>query len=365
VPEFTPGLELSRAFFAEVVKPILDDRYSSLRYSAALLGSGSEVLGYDTEMSTDHEWGPRVDLFLGEDEPEAVRASIDVTLRESLPVTFRGYSTNFGAPDPSDRGVRALEHVMAGPICHKIEIYTVRDFFRSYLGVDVAQPLEPSDWLTLPEQKLLTITSGPVFNDEVGLEAQRQRFQYYPQDVWLYLLASGWTRIGQEEHLMGRAGIAGDEIGSAIIAARLTRDLMRLCFLMERVYAPYPKWFGTAFQQLRCANALTPHLRAALAADSWQARERALVPAYELVASMHNALGITAPVRANARPFFGRPFQVIALNGFADAIVATITDVSVRRLAQRPLIGGLDQFSDSTDLIDNPEFRTVLKQLWS
>jgi hypothetical protein len=34
-----------------------------------------------------------------------------------------------------------------------------------------------------------------------------------------------WNRIGQEEHLMGRAD-RGDEIGSAIIAARLVRDLM-------------------------------------------------------------------------------------------------------------------------------------------
>jgi hypothetical protein len=29
---------------------------------------------------------------------------------------------------------------------------------------------------------------------------------------------------------MGRAGLAGDEIGSALIGARLVRDIMRLCF---------------------------------------------------------------------------------------------------------------------------------------
>ena len=60
---FTPGLELSRAFFAEIVRPLLVDRFPELRYGAALLGSGSEILGFDTEMSTDHNWGPRVDLF--------------------------------------------------------------------------------------------------------------------------------------------------------------------------------------------------------------------------------------------------------------------------------------------------------------
>lgn len=33
---------------------------------------------------------------------------------------------------------------------------------------------------------------------------------------------------------------------------------MRLCFLMEKQYAPYPKWFGTAFAQLDCAERLLP-----------------------------------------------------------------------------------------------------------
>src|ERR1043166_2983448 len=83
-------------------------------------------------------------------------------------------------------------------------------------------------------KKLRTVTSGVIYCDGISLQGDRERFQYYPHEVWLYLLAAGWQRIGQEEHLMGRAGIVGDEIGSALIGARLIRDLMRLCFLMEK-----------------------------------------------------------------------------------------------------------------------------------
>lgn len=61
---FVPGLELSRGFFADLVQPLLEDAFPDLRYSAALIGHGSEVLGFDTVMSTDHHWGPRVMLFL-------------------------------------------------------------------------------------------------------------------------------------------------------------------------------------------------------------------------------------------------------------------------------------------------------------
>ena len=49
-----------------------------------------------------------------------------------------------------------------------------------------------------------------------------------------------------------------DELGSRLVAMRLVRDLMRLGFLLERQYAPYIKWLGTAFQRLDCARVLTP-----------------------------------------------------------------------------------------------------------
>jgi Domain of unknown function (DUF4037) len=363
-PEFIPGLELSRLFFAEAVRPLLDEAFPGLRYAAGLLGSGSDVLGFDTEMSRDHDWGPRVDLFLEEDGFDEARAAVDAALRERLPRSFRGYATSFSEPDPADHGTRLPAPAESGPVNHKVGIHTPRTFFRAYLVFDPAGDITPADWLTFPEQKLRTIAQGAVFHDGIGLEALRGRFAYYPHDVWLYLLAAGWGRIGQEEHLMGRAGLVGDEIGSALIGARLVRDVMRLCFLMERTYAPYPKWLGTAFARLACAAELSPHLRGALAAGTWREREAHLVPAYEAVARMHNGLGITEPLPETARAFCGRPFRVMALHGFASAILARITDERLRALARRPLIGGIDQWSDSTDLVSYAEWRPLLRRLY-
>jgi hypothetical protein len=364
MPEFIPGLQLAREFFDEAVRPLLATSFPGLRYAAALLGSGSEVLGFDTELSTDHDWGPRADLFLSDAAPPGLAARIDAVLRERLPSTFRGYPVGFTEPDPDDHGTRLPVRQEGGPVNHKLGIWTPSSFFRSYLGFELAREIEPADWLTFPEQKLRTVASGAVFHDGIGLEEVRARFAYYPRDVWLYLLAAGWTRVGQEEHLMGRAGSAGDEIGSALIGARLVRDLMRLCFLMERTFAPYPKWLGTGFARLACAAELSPHLAAALAARTWPERERSLAAAYQLVAAKHNALGITGPLPERTRPFFGRPFQVIALHGFAGAIAARIEDPAVRRLLDHPVIGGIDQFSDSTDLVSTPRWRPVLRRLY-
>ncbi len=362
--EFVKGLELSRLFFEEAVRPALAAEFPRLRYAAALLGTGSEVLGFDTEMSADHGWGPRVDLFLGEADYEASGGAVRESLSRRLPHRFRGYSTSFTAPDAADNGVRHLEARDAGPVSHGVEPMTVRGFFTNYLAFDIGREIEPADWLTFPEQKSRTLASGAIFHDDIGLEGVRRRFAYYPRDVWLYLLAAGWARVGQEEHLMGRAGMVGDEIGSALIGARLVRDLMRLCFLMERAYAPYPKWFGTAFDQLDCAAEISPHLRAALASATWRERESHLVPAYELVAAKHNALGLTEPLPERVRDFFGRPFRVIELHGFSKAILARITGGRVRRIAARRPIGSVDQFSDSTDLRYG-SFRPVLRNLYT
>ena len=359
-PAFVPGLELAAAFYRDAVRPLLDPK---LAHSAALIGAGSEVLGLDTEMSRDHHWGPRVMLFLHPEDLQSRWAGISEHLAQQLPPRILGYPTNFTPPDPLDNGTQLLEAVGEGPINHRVEAFTLEGFFRSYLAIDVIDELRASDWLTVPQQKLRAMTSGGVFHDDLGLDRIRARLAWYPHDVWLYLLACGWQRIAQEEHLMGRAGFVGDEIGSGLIGARLVRDIMRLAFLMEKRYAPYPKWLGTAFRQLQSADSLLPCLESALHARSWRGRERALCDGYRTLAEMHNALGITEHLSPEPSRFFGRPFRVIQGDRFTEAILSAIVDPSVKKLHVRR-IGNLDLFSDNTDLLENPKLRSELAALF-
>ena len=361
---FVPGLSLCAQFYTEIVRPLLSSHFPGVKHAAALIGNGSEVFGFDDEISTDHHWGPRVMLFIeAVCQPDAEQ--IDQMLASHLPYEFHGYPTNFTAPNPQDNGVQLLQPITSGSVNHRVTLHTVDGFFAETLGFELAQPLEPADWLTFPEQRLRTITGGAIYHDDVGLGQVCARFAYYPDDVWLYLLAAAWARIGQEEHLMGRAGMAGDEVGSALIGARLVRDVMRLWFLMARIYAPYPKWFGTAFKQLPGAQGLWPALTATLHADTWQEREEQLVKAYEQLAIRHNALNLTAPLQTRVTPFHGRPFRVIALHGFADALVRRIEDPAVKQIAARPLIGGIDLLSDNVDLVSDPVWRPRLRHLYA
>ena len=363
MPDFIPGLELGEGFYREAVRPIIERKFPGLKHTAALIGSGSEILGFDTAMSSDHHWGSRAMLFLSEDDFARYRNALHDAFAQQLPYTYRGYSTNFAPPDPNEHGItRLLQNIDSGPVNHRVEIMTMQEFFRYYLDIDPFHEIEVTDWLTFPEQKLRTITAGAVYHDDLGLETIRAKLAYYPHDVWLYLLAAGWTRIGQEEHFVGRTGYVGDDLGSQVIAARLARDMMRLCFLMARQYAPYSKWFGTAFSKLACAEKLAPALHRALLAQTWGGRELHLSQAYEMLAEKHNALGITDPLPTKVSPFHGRPFEVIHGEVFANAIKAQIQDEAVKSITTE--IGGIDQFSDSTDLLDDVGLRRRLKTLY-
>ncbi|MFG2585848.1 DUF4037 domain-containing protein [Streptomyces malaysiensis] len=346
---FMPGIELSEALYEEAVEPILRDELPRLRYAAARIGSGSEVLGFDTPRSADHEWGPRLEIFLTAEDEAQHGAAIRRTLAARLPKEVRGWPTHFEeSDDPLDRVGRM--QLTDGLVNHRVDVYDVDIWLVEQLGVRSASAeLTTREWLAMPQQRLAETTGGAVFHDGLGtLTDVRRRLAWYPDQVWRYLLACQWQRISQEEAFVGRCAEVGDDIGSAVVAARLVRDLMRLCLLLERRYAPYSKWLGSAFGQLPAAKSLKPALRGALAATDYRTREPYLCDAYEVVAALQNASGLSAPVDPKRRSYHSRPFQVLRAERFAQALAETVTDENLRTLA---LVGSVDQWADSSDLL--------------
>jgi len=335
-------------------------RFPGLRHAAALLGPGSEVLGLDTPRSTDHHWGPRLQLFLTA-EDHALAPQVARVLAEELPPQVRGFATGFGPPDAI--GVRLpMRSDEPGPIDHMVEVVTTRAFLVRILGFDALEALALHHWLTTPGQALLEVTAGAVFRDDVGeLTLARERLAAYPRDVSLLLMAGRWQRVGQLEPFVGRCGELGDDLGSRLVAATLVRDLMALGFLQGGRYPPYPKWFGTVWATLPGAAELRPVLDGALAADDWPARERQLVAASSFLARRHNELGLTAPVDPAPRPFYGRPFRVLDAGRLATALRSAIRDPAVRAVSHD--LGGIDAVTDNVELLTDPARRAGLRDV--
>ena len=140
VRSFIPGIELARAFHEEVVAPLVGD----VPHAAALLGTGSEVLGLDTERSTDHGWGRRLQVFVARESVEEVAQRID----EGLPEEFRGWPTRFGWDDV--------------PVSHHLRVSVLEDVLKQRLGFDPRDGVGAVDWLATPQQILLEVTSGKL-----------------------------------------------------------------------------------------------------------------------------------------------------------------------------------------------------------
>jgi hypothetical protein len=357
---FVKGMVLAERLYQEGVGPVMAEHFPELRYSAARLGRGSDTLGYDTPVSADHGWGPTVEVYLSaEDHAEHAHRIVDLMRRE-LPREVAGVPTNFNS---ANHGVGKPARLDSGPIEHRVTCVNIETFVVSYRPLNPNRGITALDWLTLPQQTLRLIRSGRVFHDGLGeLEAIREALRFYPDDVWYYLLSAQWERFGQEASFMGRCGDVGDELGSRVLAARLIHHIMDLCFLMERQYAPFSKWFGTAFSELRCAADLTPVLQGALDAQTWQERERHLSRAYEYLAQMHNALGITEPVPTEVEPFFTRPYLVPGKSNPGAAIYDRISDEEVKRLPR--FVGSVDQLTNVVCVRDWSSRRAGLTALY-
>ena len=358
---FIKGKELCREFFFRAAKPLLDEVFPGLVYTAGLLGYGSDVLGYDDAVSTDHMWGPRFYLFLSP-ENIALQPQIKKLFAEKLPVNFMGYSVNFSEPDPNDCGVRHPVPVENGPVSPLIWIYTPGGYLKEYLGKENLEQLSAADWLAFSEHRLLALRSAEFYTDGLGMKAMLAPLRFYPLDVQKYLIASNWSLIAEEQAFVGRCAQVGDELGSRLACGRIAERLMRLCFLYCGEYAPYSKWFGTAFSRLPADEQLKKAIAAAVAAPDYAQREAALIKAQLLTAKLHNASGMTEPVAVEAQKYFGREMTVI----FADRIVQAVQDtLKGTPLDGLPLLGSISEVANMVTLSDDPRWQPRIRALYS
>ncbi|HTU06396.1 MAG TPA: DUF4037 domain-containing protein [Trebonia sp.] len=339
-----PGAELARRFFADVVEPLLRQFLPGLRYAAARLGSGSDVLGLDDGMSRDHDWGCRLTLLVDEDARDQV-PRISQMLEDELPERFGEFPIRF--PVTWDTSVS-----------HKVQVATVAHFAASRLGVDPVGGLSVLDWLSLTGQSVLEVTAGPVFTDMTRtLAPVRALLAWYPPDVERYVLAAGWQRICQTMPMVGRTAGKGDELGSRLLSAGLAGDLGWLAFSLSRRWAPYAKWRGTVFRSLSVAATLGPLLDAAVAAARWRERENAVATACQVLLDLQRERGLPTPESA-VIPFFDRPYRTVD-RAVPQELLASITDPDVARLP--PMVGSIEQWVDTADVLSSPARRAALQ----
>ena len=343
---FIKGLKLNEDYALHVVKPLIDLHYPGLNYALGLIGYGSDVLGFDTEISMDHNWGPRLVLFLEENRYDELREAIDELLRLQLPVVFQGFPTNF--TQPSTDSTQRMEAIDKNPVNHLIQITTVRRFVEYSIGFDVNCELRLVDWLYFSEQGLLELTEGKIFFDNIGTITQiRSTMKAFPKDILRIKLASLWDMISNEEAFIGRCVDTGDDIGVRLITARIVNTLMKICFYLEERYIPYSKWFGSGFDRLLIGKEIRASLMSCLTMQEADKIPFVLADIYSSIVSYQNSKSLTETIDSNVQSYYSRPYTVIFANRIVDALVDSIENPEIK-MCDYQLIG-LEQKVDGMD----------------
>ena len=252
------GLELSKAFYEEYGKEMLEEFPELLPYLAAgLAGSGSECFGYDDEISADHDLEPGFCIFLpGEEIVDRKSAFLLERAYAKLPKEFKGYKRSLMQP------VGGARH----------GVIRTAEFFAEKTGSENGV-LSANDWLSLPEQSLAEAVNGELYFDNYGEVTKiRKELTYYPEDVRRKKLAGHLLLMAQAGQYNYRRTIAHGEYGAAQLAVfEFAKSTMAVVFLLNKKYQPYYKWSFRAMRMLPKLSVLAETAEYLLTTDNSEA----------------------------------------------------------------------------------------------
>ncbi len=230
------GLELSEGYFREYGLPMLEEQFPGLLpyLAAGLCGEGSECLGFDDNISEDHDFEPGFCLFLpGEEVVDRKAAFALEKAYLKLPKEYRGYRRSLLAP--------------AGGARHGM--MRISEFFEKKCGRNYDHPTI-SDWFSLPEQGLLEATNGKIFFDRYGEVTKiRAALSAMPEDVRKKKISGQLLLAAQSgQYNFPRILAHGEPEAAALALAEFTESAIRAAHLISGRYTPYYKW---SFRSLR------------------------------------------------------------------------------------------------------------------
>jgi hypothetical protein len=324
VPVFIKGIELNRGYYFDIVKPLLDKYSSGIQYSAALIGYGSDVMGFDTTTSMDHNWGPRLQIFINDINEVN---GLNEYFSDNLPYQYKNFSTNFSKQ--SYDGTIRMVYTNSKPINHLIEIDTFENYLANRYKINNITNI---DWLKFIDQNLIEITSGEVFYDGLDIFIKtRSALKFYPLDICKLRLAVLWNYIWNKEAFIGRSIEIDDFIGLKIHANRIANYLMKILFYLEEKYIPYSKWFGTAFKKLNSYKDTKEPIENVLRCNEPKEIESNLCILYEKVIELHNKNTKLPHLNNKTRNFFNRPYKVIFSENIVEELINSIDDTEIKK----------------------------------
>lgn len=232
------GLELSKRFYEEYGKPMLENDFADIMeyLCVGLTGSGSECYGFDDDISQDHDFEPGFCIFIpGEDVVDRKMAFNLERAYAKLPKEFEGYKRSPMSPVGGNRhGVIRID-----------------EYFEKAIGSPDGE-FSVREWMTLPSYALCEAVNGEIFFDNYGLVTKiREKIKDMPSDVLKKRLAGNLLIMAQSGQYNYMRCINHKEIGAAQLALdEFVKSAMQVAFLLNKQYMPYYKWSFRAMRNL-------------------------------------------------------------------------------------------------------------------
>ena len=231
------GIELSRAYYEEYGKPMLEKDFPQYldRIAVGLVGHGSECFGFDDDISLDHDFEPGFCIWLTDDDDREIGFKL-----------FRAYSKL-----PKEfMGVKCLEKSALGS--KEKGVRAIGEFYSAYTGRNGA-PECWQDWLYTPSHYFAEATNGEVFCDPLGefTRIRERIINGMPEDVRRKKIASCALHMAQSGQYNYKRCLSHGETAAARLALdEFVRNAAELTFLLEGHHAPYYKWIFRAMKEL-------------------------------------------------------------------------------------------------------------------
>ena len=198
---------------------------------------GSECLGYDDEISRDHDFEPGFCIFVPDEEVIGRKALFELERAYAyLPKEFEGIQRPAIAPV----GGRRRGVISTG------------DFYLDRIGRRKGFEND-MDWFGVPDFYLAEATSGEVFFDGYGEFTRiRNSLLEMPECVRLKKLAGHLLLAAQSgQYNYMRCIKHGERAAAQLAAAEFVREIMACMFLLEKRHIPYYKWSFRALSELK------------------------------------------------------------------------------------------------------------------
>lgn len=250
------GLELSKKFYEEYGKPMLENEFSDCFHLLAigLVGSGSDCYGYDDELSLDHDFEPGFCIFTPNEALLDDKTFFRLERAYSkLPQDFMGYKRGLVKPVGGSRN----------------GVFRTADFYIKKIGTPDGS-LSIEQWLSLPDFALLEATNGEIFCDNFGEFTEiRNKIKEYPRDIFLKKLAGHLLIMAQSGQYNFPRILKRGETGSAQLALfEFTNAAIKAFFLLNKTYLPYYKWQFKALRALTDGNSIADSLEFLVSTDN-------------------------------------------------------------------------------------------------